>query len=141
MRKTIKDLPGYERPREKLLQKGPRGLKDYELLAVLLGKGTSKQDVLSLAEKLVPVIDERGLNLSVKDLTNFDGMGEAKAAQVGLAGGNPSLLYINGKPDHKIGNEQLVDEIERVIRAELQRRRDQAESTPDKKIFSIKQTG
>lgn len=70
-----------------------------------------------------------------------NGPGEAKAAQIGLAGGNPSLLYINGKPDHKIGNEQLVDEIERVIRAELQRRRDQGESTPDKKVFPIKQTG
>jgi DNA repair protein RadC len=82
MRKTIKDLPEDERPREKLIKKGPRVLKDYELLAVLLGKGSAKQDVLSLAEKLVPVIDERGLNLSVKDLTNFNGMGEAKAAQV-----------------------------------------------------------
>ncbi len=70
-----------------------------------------------------------------------NGPGEAKAAQIGLAGGNPNLLYINGKPDHKLGNEQLVDEIERVIRQELQRRRDQGDSTPDKKVFPIKQTG
>jgi DNA repair protein RadC len=82
MRKTIKDLPEHERPREKLLQKGPRVLKDYELLAVLLGKGSSKQDVLSLAEKLVPVIDEKGLDVSVEDLASFDGMGEAKAALI-----------------------------------------------------------
>jgi DNA repair protein RadC len=82
MRKTIKDLPEYERPREKLLQKGPKGLKDYELLAVLLGKGTAKQDVLSLAEKLVPVIDEKGMDVSVEDLASFDGMGEVKAALV-----------------------------------------------------------
>ena len=70
-----------------------------------------------------------------------NGPGEAKAAHIGLAGGNPSLLYINGKPDRKIGNEQLVDEIERVIRAELQRRRDQGETAPEKKVFPIKQTG
>jgi (E)-4-hydroxy-3-methylbut-2-enyl-diphosphate synthase len=70
-----------------------------------------------------------------------NGPGEAKAAQIGLAGGNPNLLYINGKPDHKLGNEQLVDEIERVIRAELQRRRDQGDTVPDKKVFPIKQTG
>ena len=82
MRKTIKDLPKHERPREKLLQKGPRVLKDYELLAVLLGKGSAKQDVLSLAEKLVPVIDEKGLDVSVEDLATFDGMGEAKAALI-----------------------------------------------------------
>ncbi len=70
-----------------------------------------------------------------------NGPGEAKAAQVGLAGGNPSLLYINGKPDHKVSNEQLVDEIERVIRTELQRRREQGETLPGKKVFPIKQTG
>ena len=70
-----------------------------------------------------------------------NGPGEAKAAHIGLAGGNPNLLYINGKPDRKIGNEQLVDEIERVIREELQRRRERGESTPEKKVFPIKQTG
>jgi DNA repair protein RadC len=82
MRKKIKDIPELERPREKLLKKGPRALKDWELLAVLLGKGTAKQDVVSLAEKLVPVIDEKGLDVSVEDLAAFDGMGEAKAALV-----------------------------------------------------------
>ena len=70
-----------------------------------------------------------------------NGPGEAKAAQVGLAGGDPSLLYINGKPDHKIGNDQLVEEIERAIRAEVQRRRQPGDKPADKKVFSIKQTG
>ncbi len=70
-----------------------------------------------------------------------NGPGEAKAAHIGLAGGNPSLLYINGKPDHKISNEHLADEIERAIREELQRRREQGETLTDKKVFPIKQTG
>ena len=70
-----------------------------------------------------------------------NGPGEAKAAQVGLAGGNPSLLYINGKPDHKIGNDQIVEEIERVIRETLQRRRESGEALPEKKIVPIKQAG
>ena len=70
-----------------------------------------------------------------------NGPGEAKAAQVGLAGGNPSLLYVNGKPDHKIGNDQLVDEIERVIRDMLQRRRERGEAPPEKKVVPIKQAG
>jgi (E)-4-hydroxy-3-methylbut-2-enyl-diphosphate synthase len=69
-----------------------------------------------------------------------NGPGEAKAAHVGLAGGTPSLLYINGKPDHKISNDQLVDEIEHVIRAEIQRRTEQG-APPDKKILPIKQAG
>jgi len=70
-----------------------------------------------------------------------NGPGEAKAAHVGLAGGTPSLLYINGKPDHKIDNDQLVDEIERVIRAEIQRRGQQGAAPADKKVLPIKQTG
>ena len=70
-----------------------------------------------------------------------NGPGEAKAAQIGLAGGNPSLLYVNGKPDHKIGNDQLVDEIERVIREMLQRRRESGEAIPEKKVVPIKQAG
>ncbi|OGI45545.1 MAG: 4-hydroxy-3-methylbut-2-en-1-yl diphosphate synthase [Candidatus Muproteobacteria bacterium RBG_16_65_34] len=52
-----------------------------------------------------------------------NGPGEARGAQIGLAGGNPSLLYVRGKPDRKIANENLVDEIERAVRAELERRR------------------
>ena len=70
-----------------------------------------------------------------------NGPGEAKAAHIGLAGGTPSLLYIDGKPDHKIDNDQLVDEIERVIRAEIQRRAQQGAAPADRKVLPIKQTG
>lgn len=45
-----------------------------------------------------------------------NGPGEAREADIGLAGGSPNLLYINGKPDHKVDDEQLVDELERVVR-------------------------
>lgn len=51
-----------------------------------------------------------------------NGPGEAREAAIGLAGGSPSLLYVNGKPDHKVSNENLVDEIERVIREQLKDR-------------------
>lgn len=51
-----------------------------------------------------------------------NGPGEAREAQVGLAGGSPNLLYINGKPDHKVDNARLVDELERVIREQLKQR-------------------
>ncbi len=70
-----------------------------------------------------------------------NGPGEARAAQVGLAGGTPSLLYIDGKPDHKVNNEQLVDEIERVIREQLRRRLESPEGVSGRKTIPIKQTG
>ncbi len=81
MRK-IKDLPKKERPREKLLEKGSHSLNDKELLAVILGKGTQKLDVLSIAKKIIKIIDQKGLELSPDDLLNIEGIGEAKAALV-----------------------------------------------------------
>lgn len=52
-----------------------------------------------------------------------NGPGEAREADVGLAGGQPNLLYVGGKPDHKVENDQLVDALEKQIRAELARRK------------------
>src|SRR3989339_642148 len=83
--KSIKDMPRDERPREKLLEKGAGFLSDRELLAVILGKGTQKDDVLSLSQKIVTVIDAKGLNFTAKDLMDLDGIGEAKAAAVSAA--------------------------------------------------------
>jgi (E)-4-hydroxy-3-methylbut-2-enyl-diphosphate synthase len=48
-----------------------------------------------------------------------NGPGEAREVDVGLAGGEPNLLYVDGKPDHKISNEGMVDELERVIRERI----------------------
>ena len=45
-----------------------------------------------------------------------NGPGEAREVNVGLTGGSPNLLYVNGKPDHKVEDDDLVDEIERVVR-------------------------
>lgn len=53
-----------------------------------------------------------------------NGPGEAREADVGLAGGSPNLLYIDGKPDHKVDNDQLLDELERVVREMLKQRRE-----------------
>lgn len=61
-----------------------------------------------------------------------NGPGEAREAQVGLAGGSPNLLYVGGSPHHKVENEGMVDELERVIRAELEKRRQAAGQESDK---------
>jgi DNA repair protein RadC len=78
--KRIDQIPKHDRPREKLLAKGAGALSDQELLAVLLGKGSAQTDVMTLADKLSKVLDEKGLKVRVEDLTGFDGVGEAKAA-------------------------------------------------------------
>lgn len=51
-----------------------------------------------------------------------NGPGEAREADIGLTGGTPNLLYRDGKPDHKLANDQLVDELEKVVRAEVAKR-------------------
>ena len=46
-----------------------------------------------------------------------NGPGESKAAHVGLTGANPkSLIYVDGLPDEKISNEEIVDQIEQKVR-------------------------
>ena len=52
-RRAIKDWPKSERPREKLLQLGPEGLSDGELLAVLLRIGALGQSAEDLARQLM----------------------------------------------------------------------------------------
>jgi (E)-4-hydroxy-3-methylbut-2-enyl-diphosphate synthase len=54
-----------------------------------------------------------------------NGPGEAREADIGLTGGQPNLVYLGGKPDHKVGNASLVDELEKQIRAEVARREKQ----------------
>ena len=48
-----------------------------------------------------------------------NGPGEAKEVQIGITGGKPNLLYIDGKTNSKISNSQLVDELENQIRKKL----------------------
>ncbi len=46
-----------------------------------------------------------------------NGPGEAKVAEIGLTGASPNnLVYKEGVPDHKINNENLVDELETMVR-------------------------
>jgi (E)-4-hydroxy-3-methylbut-2-enyl-diphosphate synthase len=52
-----------------------------------------------------------------------NGPGEAREAQIGLTGGSPNLVYVDGEPNHKVTDEQLLDDLERTIRERLARRR------------------
>jgi (E)-4-hydroxy-3-methylbut-2-enyl-diphosphate synthase len=49
-----------------------------------------------------------------------NGPGESKAADIGITGASPSnLLYVDGSPDKKINNDDLVKEIEEKVREKL----------------------
>jgi (E)-4-hydroxy-3-methylbut-2-enyl-diphosphate synthase len=49
-----------------------------------------------------------------------NGPGEAKEADIGLTGGTPNnLVYVDGNPDHKVVNAELVDHLEQLIRRKI----------------------
>ena len=49
-----------------------------------------------------------------------NGPGESKAAHVGLTGASPkSLIYVDGLPDHKINNDDIVDHLEKTVRRKV----------------------
>ncbi len=50
---AIREWPRQERPREKLLERGPQALSDAELIAILLGSGVRGSSAVDLARKLI----------------------------------------------------------------------------------------
>ena len=55
------------------------------MLAIILGKGSQKNDVLSLAKLLTKTIDEKGIKVQAQDILDIDGIGEAKATTIAAA--------------------------------------------------------
>lgn len=91
--KRIKDIPEFNRPREKLKERGASALSDTELIAVILGSGSKGQDVLSLSSKVAKLLTEKKGKLSMEQLSEIEGIGPAKASQI-LAGFELSRRYI-----------------------------------------------
>ncbi len=83
VKKTIKELPKVERPREKLMQYGPEKLSNSELLAILLRSGTKEENVVELSNKILKRFSANELpNLTFDDLKNYPGLGPAKACEI-----------------------------------------------------------
>jgi DNA repair protein RadC len=79
----IKDLQRVDLPREKLAKYGSEKLKDYELLALLLGSGIKGLNVLELSKKILVIIKKIGIKkITLEDLIEIKGLGKAKASQV-----------------------------------------------------------
>jgi len=85
--RRIKDLPPEERPREKLLLKGPQALSDAELLAILIGSGTPQKSALSLGEELLQRYQSfRGMaGRSLEEFMAVKGLKEAKVLNIAAA--------------------------------------------------------
>jgi DNA repair protein RadC len=77
-----------DRPREKFLLKGKSSLSDSELLAILIGSGSRNESAVQLCQRILASTNNN-LNqlgkLSIKQLTEFKGIGEAKAISIAAA--------------------------------------------------------
>ena len=84
---TVHDLPSDERPRERLRNYGPQALSNAELLAIILRTGTTRDNVLELAGKiLAKYAGLAGLmRIEFSELCSEYGLGEAKTSQLKAA--------------------------------------------------------
>jgi DNA repair protein RadC len=81
----IKSWAEEDRPREKLLSHGRRVLTDAELIAILIGSGSRNESAVELSKRILHHYknDLHALGkVSVNDLSQFKGIGEAKAISI-----------------------------------------------------------
>ena len=77
-----------DKPREKLMLKGKSALSDAELIAILIGSGSRNESAVGLSKRILASVDNN-LNalgkLTIQQLMNFKGIGEAKAISIAAA--------------------------------------------------------
>jgi DNA repair protein RadC len=81
----IKQWAEEDRPREKLMAKGAEALTNAELLAILIGGGTTKKSAVELMQEVLRDCGDtlRGLHhMTLQDLLRYNGIGEAKALTI-----------------------------------------------------------
>ncbi|MCL5245057.1 DNA repair protein RadC [Cellulophaga sp. 20_2_10] len=85
---SIKNWSNDDKPREKLVQKGKAVLSDAELVAILIGSGSRDESAVELSKRILASVNNN-LNqlgkLSIGQLMQFKGIGEAKAVTIAAA--------------------------------------------------------
>lgn len=82
MTKKLKQMAPFDRPREKMLKKGPSALSNLELVAVLLGSGIKDRDVFKVAGEITNLAEDDFKKLSIDRLRHISGIGTARACQI-----------------------------------------------------------
>ena len=74
-----------DRPREKLMRQGPEALSNAELLAILIGSGSTKESAVDLMKRVLGDCNNN-LNtlgkMTIRQLCEYNGVGEAKAITI-----------------------------------------------------------
>jgi DNA repair protein RadC len=93
----IKEIPLENRPRERMMRDGVGVLSDAELIAVVLQKGTRKENVIDVSNRLIAKFGlDKLASLSLVELQTIDGIGPAKAIQIkAMFEINKRVKYVN----------------------------------------------
>ena len=114
---SVHEIDEGERPRERLLELGAGVLTDPELIAVLLGTGSSGTPALATASRIVETIHVRRLHQAApEDLLQIRGVGRARAAQLLAAAELGRRLWPDGDATPLVRGPESVYELTRDIR-------------------------
>jgi DNA repair protein RadC len=80
--RQLKDIPNFDRPREKMMARGPQALSNLELVAVLLGTGVRGRGLLDIAQELSDTVETHFSQLTLDTLQQVKGVGPVKSCQV-----------------------------------------------------------
>ena len=85
---SIKNWATEDRPREKMLEKGREALSDAELIAILIGSGNNNESAVDLSRRILKDVNDNLIllsQLSINELTSYNGIGIAKAISIAAA--------------------------------------------------------
>ena len=105
--KTINQLQAIDKPRQRLLKYGINALKNYELIAVLLGSGVRGKDVISLSKEIEKFFNSNFETMSLEKLLQVHGLGLAKASQI-ISAIELSRRYLIDTQTYKISSAKEV---------------------------------
>lgn len=78
----VREMPQEDRPRERLIKKGPAALSSCELMSVIIGSGIRGKGVSKLSQEVLSFLEKRNFDCSVDDLLSIEGLGTAKATLI-----------------------------------------------------------
>jgi DNA repair protein RadC len=104
LKTSIKNWAEDDQPREKLMNKGPAALSNAELIAILIGSGNANESAVALCKRILGEVNDNLAELArltLTDLQQYKGIGEAKAITIAAAlelGRRRSTSVLSEKP-------------------------------------------
>lgn len=119
----ITDWSEEDRPREKLMMKGKEALSNAELMAILIGSGSRNESAVALSKRILSSTDNLNSlgKMSISQLMNFKGIGEAKAITIiaALELGRRRRSEDANEYEKKVTSSKMVFEMMQPIIGEL----------------------